>query len=294
MRLLTFKSESEPRHRPSTRAGALIGDLVLDLASAQPFIPSCIREILRRGLLPEVKNLVDNASELDRSHFVKASGVSLMPPVTAPGKIICLGLNYAGHAAEQKKEPPEHPMLFSKASTALTGPYDDIVIPRGIEDVDAEAELAVVIGSEIKGVRASEALGFVAGFMVMNDVSARKAQREDRQWFRAKSFDTFAPCGPWIVTADELTTFGDLRITQTLNGKVMQDSRTSDLIADVPHVIEYVSAGMTLEPGDIISTGTPAGVGVYHDPPVFLAEGDVVEIEIEKIGLLRNRIRTAG
>lgn len=286
MKLVTFAFGDE-----GPRAGAAIGDLVLDIAAAQPFLPPDTGELLRRGLLPEVQNMVDNASEFGREHFRHINDVAFFPPVLRPGKIICLGLNYRDHAEEQGKRPPEKPVLFAKAPTALAGPFDDIVIPRGIENVDAEAELALVIGREAKDVSVEEASDYIAGYMALNDVSARKAQKEDGQWFRAKSFDTFAPCGPWIVTPDEIGDPGNLHVSQRLNGKAMQSGSTSMLIHDIPSIIAYITAGMTLMPGDIISTGTPAGVGVFRDPPVFLKEGDTVEIEIGRIGILRNVVR---
>jgi 2-keto-4-pentenoate hydratase/2-oxohepta-3-ene-1,7-dioic acid hydratase in catechol pathway len=275
-------------------AGAVIGDSVLDISSAQPFLPKRIEEILRRGLLPEVQNLVDNASEIDRSHFKPYKEVSLYPPDPQPGKVICLGLNYEGHAREQNKKPPLHPMLFAKAPSALTGPYDDIVIRPGVENVDAEAELAVVIGREGTMIPAREAKDYVAGYMAFNDVSARRIQREDGQWFRGKGFDTFAPCGPWLVTPDEVVSPNNLSILQRLNGAVMQESNTAEMIFSIDEIIEFVSAGMTLMPGDIIATGTPEGVGVHRKPPVFLKEGDVVEIEIERLGLIRNTVTIWG
>lgn len=284
MKLVTFRKDGP-------RAGAVIGDRVLDIEAAGRFLPSSIGEILRRGLLPQVENLVDNAADLEKEHFIPASSLDLYPPVLTPGKIICLGLNYAGHAAEQGREPPGRPMLFSKAVTALTGPYDDIVIRPGVENVDAEAELAVVIGREGTRIDEKDAADYIAGYMVFNDVSARKIQREDRQWFRGKGFDTFAPCGPCLVTPKGIGDHDGLAITQRLNGEVMQESTTADMIFGVESIISFISAGMTLMPGDIISTGTPAGVGVFRDPQVFLKDGDTVEIEIERIGKLRNRVR---
>jgi 2-keto-4-pentenoate hydratase/2-oxohepta-3-ene-1,7-dioic acid hydratase in catechol pathway len=270
--------------------GAVFGDLILDINSARPFMPQSIEEVLRRGLLPELQNLVDNASEIDRSHLKSLKEVSLYPPLRAPSKIICLGLNYRGHAREQKKEAPDHPLLFAKAPSALTGPYDDIVIRPSAEDVDAEAELAVVIGREGTMIHSADAVNYIAGYMAMNDVSARKCQKEDKQWFRAKSFNTFAPCGPWIVTSNEIPDPHNLSIKQKLNDAVMQDSNTSEMIFDVTEIISYVSSAMTLLPGDIIATGTPEGVGVFRNPPLYLKDGDVVTIEIERIGLLRNRV----
>jgi 2-keto-4-pentenoate hydratase/2-oxohepta-3-ene-1,7-dioic acid hydratase in catechol pathway len=268
--------------------GAVIGDSVLDISAALPFLPKRIEEILRRGLLPEVQNLVDNASEIDRMHFKPYKEVSLYPPVPEPSKVICLGLNYAGHAREQNKKPPLHPMLFAKAPSALAGPYDDIVIRPGVENVDAEAELAVVIGREGTMIPAEDAKNYVAGYTAFNDVSARKIQREDSQWFRGKGFDTFAPCGPWLVTPDEVVSPQKLSIVQRLNGNVMQSSNTSEMIFSIDEIIAFVSSGMTLMPGDIIATGTPEGVGVHRKPPVFLKEGDIVEIEIERLGKIRN------
>ncbi|MCK4235703.1 MAG: fumarylacetoacetate hydrolase family protein, partial [Candidatus Krumholzibacteria bacterium] len=183
------------------------------------------------------------------------------------------------------------PILFSKASTALAGPFDDIVIMPGVENVDAEAELAVVIAREGTTIPKEKASNYIAGYMAFNDVSARTIQREDRQWFRAKSFDTFAPCGPWLATPDEVGDPQELSISQKLNGHIMQQSNTSGMIFSIDEIISFVSTGLTLMPGDIIATGTPEGVGVFRDPPVFLEDGDVVEIEIERIGIIRNRVK---
>lgn len=284
MKLVTFSQDGP-------RAGALIGDLVLDIAAAGRSLPSTVDELLRRGLMPEVRNLVDNAAGLGREFFLDAAELELYPPVTAPGKIICLGLNYERHAREQDREPPPNPMLFSKAVTALTGPYDDIVIRPGVENVDAEAELAVVIGRQGTMIREEDAAGYIAGFMAFNDVSARKIQRADRQWFRGKGFDTFAPCGPCLVTPETIGEHSGLSITQRLNGEIMQQSTTADMIFGIEQIISFISAGMTLMPGDIIATGTPEGVGVFRDPPVFLKDGDTVEIEVERVGRLRNLVR---
>jgi 2,4-diketo-3-deoxy-L-fuconate hydrolase len=273
------------------RAGAVVGDMVLDVCSALHGEPLAIEELFRAGLIPEVQNLVDNASEIPRGHFVPLREARLYAPIEHPTKIVCLGLNYRDHALEQKKEPPAHPILFAKAPSALAGPYDDIVIRSGVRSVDAEAELAVVIGREGTMIPADEALDYVAGYMAFNDVSARVIQREDRQWFRAKSFDTFAPCGPWIVTPHEIGDPRGLAVRQRLGDVVMQSGNTSEMIFPVPAIIAFVSSAMTLVPGDIIATGTPAGVGVFRDPPVFLADGDVVTVEIERIGFLRNRVK---
>jgi 2,4-diketo-3-deoxy-L-fuconate hydrolase len=272
------------------RAGIVIGDRVLDINSAQKFLPSSVDEILRRGLLPSIKNIADNAAGLSRSNFLMLKNLSLFPPITSPGKVICLGRNYARHATEGGMKPPYNPTLFSKAPTSLTGPYDDIIIRPGVEKVDAEAELAVVISRAGTMIPSDIAMDYVAGFMVFNDVTTRKAQKEDGQWFRAKSYDTFAPCGPWIVTPHEIGDHQNLYINQKLNGNIIQESNTSEMIFPVNQLISYISSVMTLMPGDIIATGTAGGVGAFRDPPVFLKDGDVVEIEIERIGMIKNKV----
>jgi 2-keto-4-pentenoate hydratase/2-oxohepta-3-ene-1,7-dioic acid hydratase in catechol pathway len=208
----------------------------------------------------------------------------------APEKIICVGLNYHDHAAEQGAELPSEPLLFGKFMNALSGPGDAIVLPPESSHVDAEAELAVVIGKEGRRVPEEGALELVAGYTVANDVTARDLQKKDGQWLRAKGFDTFCPVLPTIAPAAELGDGSGLRIVQRLNGEALQDSSTSDLIFGVPRVVAHASAVFTLRPGDLILTGTPAGVGVHRDPPVALAAGDVVEIEIEGIGCLTNSV----
>ena len=205
-------------------------------------------------------------------------------------KLVCIGLNYRDHAEEQGVELPKAPLLFAKFASALCGDGDPIVLPAGIGHVDGEAELAVVIGQVAREVDATDALGVVAGYTCANDVSARDAQFGDGQWFRGKSYDSFCPVGPRIVPADELDP-SDVRIVQRVNGEALQDSRTSQLVFGVPELIAYVSSVLTLEPGDLILTGTPAGVGVFRDPKVSLAAGDVVEVEVEGIGVLRNEVR---
>jgi len=194
-------------------------------------------------------------------------------------RIVCVGLNYKAHASESGGELPKAPLLFAKFSNTLVGDGDPIVLPPDIGHVDAEAELAIVMGDG----------GSIFGFTCANDVSARDAQFGDGQWFRGKGFDTFCPVGPRIVPAAELDP-SDLRIQQRLNGDVLQDSRTSDLIFDVPTLVDYISKVITLEHGDLILTGTPEGVGVFRDPKISLKPGDVVEIEIEGIGVLRNEV----
>ncbi len=211
--------------------------------------------------------------------------------VDAPRKIICVGLNYRDHAEEQGAELPEEPLLFGKFVNALTDPGDPIVLPHGATHVDAEAELAVVVGSAARRVPEADALSVVAGFTAANDVTARNYQRSDGQWLRAKSFDTFCPLLPELVSVDELADANGLRVRQRLNGDVLQDGTTSDLIFGVTTLVAHTSTVFTLEPGDVILTGTPAGVGVHRDPPVALAPGDTVEVEIERIGTLSNSVQ---
>jgi 2-keto-4-pentenoate hydratase/2-oxohepta-3-ene-1,7-dioic acid hydratase in catechol pathway len=210
--------------------------------------------------------------------------------IPEPRKIVCVGLNYHGHAAEQGVEPPAEPLLFGKFANALIGPGDAIVLPAESSHVDAEAELAVVIGTQCRHVDASAALDVVAGYTVANDVSARDLQFRDGQWLRAKSFDTFCPLLPALVPPSEVGDASGLRIVQRLNGETLQDSSTGDLIFDVPALVAHASGVFTLEPGDLILTGTPGGVGIFRDPKIALAPGDEVVVEIERIGSLANPV----
>lgn len=207
-----------------------------------------------------------------------------------PAKILCVGLNYKEHAAEQGVELPAEPLLFGKFATTLRDSGEPIVLPGESRHVDAEAELAVVIGREARRIAPAEALDVVAAYTCANDVSARDLQNRDGQWLRAKGFDSFCPLGPELVPRDELGDAGDLRIVQRLNGRALQDSRTSDLIFGVAALVAHASTVFTLEPGDVILTGTPSGVGVFRDPRVRLEPGDEVEIEIERIGVLRSPV----
>ena len=212
--------------------------------------------------------------------------VRLGPPLSRPSKIVCVGLNYAKHAAESGMDIPEEPVLFFKASSAIVGPFDPIVIPKGSEKTDWEVELAVVIGQKASYVSESEALNHVAGYVLHNDVSERAFQLErSGQWVKGKSCDTFAPIGPFIATPDEIGDPNNLNLWLKLNGEEMQNSSTSDFIFNIQHVVSYISQFMTLLPGDIISTGTPFGVGLGLTPPRYLQDGDVVELGIEGLGV---------
>ena len=219
--------------------------------------------------------------------------VRLGSPVVRPSKIICVGKNYAEHAQEGGFDPPESPVLFSKAPNSLNGPHDPICMPRSSHQVDWEVELAVIVGKRAKRVAAEEAFDYIAGFSVMNDVSGRDAQFGDGQWFRGKSFDTFAPLGPALVTLDEMGGVDNLNLATTVNTVVMQEGNTRDLIFSIPFLMAYISQDITLLPGDIISTGTPSGVGIFRDPPIVLKPGDVVECRVDGIGTIANTVKAA-
>ena len=215
-------------------------------------------------------------------------------PIELPSKIVCVGLNYRDHAEEQGAPLPERPILFAKWPNTLIGPGEPIEIPAVTQQVDYEAELGVVIGAEVRAVSAGNALEAVRGYLCLNDVSARDLQFSDKQWTRGKSLDTFCPVGPVLVPAADVPDPQALRIRAILNGEVMQDSTTANMVFGVAELIAFISEAITLEPGDVIATGTPAGVGAFRDPPVFMAPGDEVTIEIESLGALTNPVRSAS
>jgi len=218
-------------------------------------------------------------------------GVRWGAPVARPSKIVCVGLNYRAHALETGAAIPGEPVLFMKASSAWSGPYDEVWMPPGSCKLDWEVELAVVIGTAMRRVPEAEALHYVAGYGVMNDYSERSWQKErGGQWSKGKSGDTFAPFGPWLATPDEIGGPGNLALGLKLNGEVKQDSNTSDLIFAVPHVLSYISHFMTLLPGDVVSTGTPSGVGAGHRPELYLKVGDVVEATVAGLGTQRQQV----
>jgi 2,4-diketo-3-deoxy-L-fuconate hydrolase len=254
---------------------------IVDLREIFPEIPDISETFFREGWLEKVAEVKDPGRNIE---------VRIASPIHRPSKIICLGKNYAEHAKEGGFEHPETPLLFCKTPNALSGPYDPIILPRSSGQVDWEVELAVIIGKEGKRINKTDALDYVAGFTVMNDVSGRQAQFSDSQWFRGKSFDSFAPCGPFIVTPDEIDDVNNLRLTAVVDGEIMQDGNTRDMIFDIRTIIENISEDITLIPGDIISTGTPAGVGIFRDPPIVLKPGNVVECRIEQIGAIINKV----
>jgi 2-keto-4-pentenoate hydratase/2-oxohepta-3-ene-1,7-dioic acid hydratase in catechol pathway len=247
-----------------------------------------------------IRDLSDMMSDLSGANLARLGRVNpealprvegsprLGVPVAGVGKVMCIGLNYSDHAAESGMAPPPEPILFMKATSALCGPNDPIVMPKGSEKTDWEVELGVVIGRAAKNVREEEALGFVAGYVVFNDVSERAFQLERAgQWTKGKSCDTFGPVGPWLVTPDEVGDPQRLSMELTVNGEVMQKGSTATMIFPVAHLVSYLSRFMTLHPGDIIATGTPPGVGMGRKPPRYLKAGDVVETRIEGLGRQR-------
>ena len=287
MRLVSFSE------RGQERPGIVVGKEVVDLRAARPEWPATWRSLLETSLLNEVRRLAEQAAKLPTNYRRPLDQVRLGPPILDPRNIVCVGVNYHDHASEAGKTLPSNPVLFAKALGALNGPYDDIVIPEGSTQVDYEAELAIVIGRQAKRVSERDALDYVCGYMALNDVSEREAQFSDKQWYRGKSFDTFAPCGPWIVTGDEIPDPGNLTLSAVLNGQVLQDSNTSQMSFGPAALVSFISRGITLHPGDIIATGTPSGVGFFREPQIFLKPGDVIEIKVEKIGTLRNRVAAA-
>ncbi len=280
MKLISYQSDRGPR------IAALRGKEIIDLSDADPGLPSCPKALLALG--PEAIGRAEKALAAGRPVTVP---VTWLPPIPSPEKILCIGLNYADHARETKAELPPCPVVFNKLPTTIL-PHEGIVrIPRVSEKVDYEAELVLVIGRRGRSIPEGEARGHIAAYTCGNDVSARDWQlhKPGGQWFSGKSFDTFGPCGPWMVTADEIPEPGKLGIKLRLNGQVRQDSNTAGFVFPVDHLVSYVSQFCTLNPGDLIFTGTPSGVGMGRQPPAYLKPGDVTEVEIERIGVLRNR-----
>jgi len=221
-----------------------------------------------------------------------SNGTRLGSPVARPSKIVCIGLNYADHARETNAATPSEPVIFLKATSSLCGPFDDIIIPKNSVKTDWEVELAVVIGKKASYVDTAEAMNYVAGYCLHNDVSERNFQLErNGTWDKGKGCDTFAPLGPWLVTKDEIREVNNLRLWLTVNGKKMQSGTTANLIFDIPFLVAYVSQFMSLLPGDVISTGTPAGVGLGMNPPLYLKDGDVVELGIDGLGVAKQRCK---
>lgn len=277
--------------RSGTRLGVVIRDTVVDALRAAV---SAGLEITAFTSMLALLEAGDEALDFVRGlksdgNAIPVRSVRLHCPV-ASRKIVAVGLNYKDHAIEADFKIPSAPLCFAKFTSSLTGPFDSIRLPAEDAQVDYEAELGVIIGQRAQRVAEADAMRYVAGYVAFNDVSARKWQFDDGQWTRGKSCDTFAPNGPFLVTVDEIPDPAALRITTRLNGEILQDSNTNQLIFDIPKLVSYFSHSFTLYPGDLIATGTPAGVGFTRKPPIYLKEGDVVEVEIERIGRISNRV----
>jgi len=281
MKLVTFATENGPR------LGLLQENHVIDLNEASDGrLPADVLTFLQQG-----QPAMQLAREIGHSAAadLPLSEVTLLAPVPAPSKVVAIGLNYMDHCREQNIEPPKMPIIFAKFPSAVVGPGAAVRWdPALTRQVDYEVELAVVMGRTARRVPAAEALDYVAGYTMCNDVSARDLQFGDRQWVRGKSLDTFCPLGPWLVTKDEIPDPHDLSLRCTVNGEILQDSTTAEMIFGVPQLIEFISRAFSLLPGDVIATGTPDGVGVFRSPQIFLKDGDVVTVEVEGLGQLTN------
>jgi 2-keto-4-pentenoate hydratase/2-oxohepta-3-ene-1,7-dioic acid hydratase in catechol pathway len=249
-------------------------------------IPPRIKEFLFGGWLSEVTN-----SDLGLDGGLSLDEVELLAPLPDPPKIICLAFNYYDHARDAGLTPSEEPVIFLKPRTALNTPHGDVISPSYVKRLDYEAEIAVVIGSQVKKISEDQSLDSVFGYMIFHDVSARDIQFRDKQFTRGKGIDTFAPCGPWITTKDEIKDPQNLRITTKVNGEIRQNSSSSNMVIPINKIIASLSNLITIEPGDIISTGTPAGVAMSMKEPRYLKQDDIVEITIEGIGTIRNKIQ---
>jgi 2-keto-4-pentenoate hydratase/2-oxohepta-3-ene-1,7-dioic acid hydratase in catechol pathway len=251
-------------------------------------IPQTIKEFILRGWINEVKKYI-----ADINFSNKINSIDLLAPIPDPSKIICLAFNYYDHARDAGLTPSDEPVIFIKPRTTLNHPFNDIVCPNFVQRLDYEAELAVIIGKNTKNIEPENAPDCIFGYTVLNDVSARDIQFKDKQFTRGKSIDTFAPCGPWITTKDEINNPQNLQIVTKVNGEIRQNSSSSKMVISIEKIISSLSKFMTLEAGDIISTGTPAGVAMSMKEPKYLKNGDVVEITIENLGTIRNRITFA-
>ncbi|XP_053480240.1 fumarylacetoacetate hydrolase domain-containing protein 2 isoform X2 [Ictalurus furcatus] len=285
MRLVQFRRRGA---EGSARVGVESANGVVDLKAFDQTVPSTMREFLELG-----EKGIECAQRAMSSGkcVLPHTDIQLLAPVTGPDKVVCVGMNYRDHCLEQNAPIPTEPIIFSKFPSSITGPYDNIHLPTKSQEVDWEVELAFVIGKKGKHVKEEDALGHVAGFTVANDVSARDWQMNNgKQWLLGKTFDTFCPLGPALVTTDALKDVHNLGIRCLVNGDVVQDSNTSQLIFKTEKVVAWVSQFVTLYPGDVFLTGTPPGVGVFRKPPIFLKTGDVVECQIEGIGSIRNTV----
>jgi 2-keto-4-pentenoate hydratase/2-oxohepta-3-ene-1,7-dioic acid hydratase in catechol pathway len=280
MKLCTF------HHGEATRIGVVSDDGVVDLSVAAPELPGEMIALLAAG--PDALRRASSAASNAKSRLALDS-LRLAAPILRPPKLLAIGLNYADHVAEAKLETPKFPTVFTKLPSSVTGPFDDVHLPRVSSMLDYEGELGFVIGRRCRHVPKARAHEVIAGYLVHDDVSVRDWQMRVSQWTMGKAFDTHAPLGPWLTTADEIDTRG-LALRTWVNGELRQDSNTRNLIFDCAAIVEHVSTVCTLEPGDVIVTGTPGGVGAAMKPARFLAAGDVVRVEIEGIGAIENRV----
>jgi 2-keto-4-pentenoate hydratase/2-oxohepta-3-ene-1,7-dioic acid hydratase in catechol pathway len=248
-------------------------------------IPQSIKEFMFKGWLNEIKR-----HQISLMYNHRIEDIELLAPLPNPPKIICLAFNYYDHARDAGLTPSDEPVIFMKPRTTLNSPFNDIICPSFVKRLDYEAEIAVIIGEDTKKVSESQALESVFGYMILHDVSSRDIQFKDKQYTRAKSIDTFAPCGPWITTKDEVTDPQNLKIITKVNGETRQNSSSMNMVISIRKIISSLSTIMTIEAGDIISTGTPAGVAMSMKEPRYLKDGDIVEIDIEKLGMIRNRV----
>lgn len=294
MRLVHFATQAAPCPRPGLQVDGGVLDLThaaCELAQAShpmawfDLDADCLKGALALGAQ------ADRLATLVKSEaFVPTAEACLESPVPRPGKVLCIGLNYRDHARESNMDLPEEPLIFSKFPSCVVGPGAEVSLPPGANENDYEAELGVVIGRKISRVDQTEAAAAVLGYTCVNDVSARDFQFKDGQWQRGKSPDTFCPTGPAIVTTDECTNPHVLPIRFRLNGETLQDSNTDEIHHQIPHLVSYISQFSTLEPGDLIATGTPPGVGFARKPPVYLKDGDRMEVDIEGLGVLANPV----
>jgi len=280
MKLATF------HHVGGTGIGVVIGDEVVDLAAADPKLPREMTAFLSAG----ADALDAAAAAVEHAARISLDDVKLESPILRPPKILAIGLNYADHVKESGMEPPKVPAVFNKQSTSVTGPYDPIHLPRASHVLDYEGELGFVIGRRCRHVPADRAREVIAGYVVVNDVSVRDWQLRSPTMTMGKSFDTHCPLGPWITTADDVGNPHELGIRTWVNGELRQDSNTKELIYDCFALVEHLSTAFTLEPGDVIPTGTPSGVGIAMKPPRLLEAGDVVRIEIDRLGQLESPV----
>jgi 2-keto-4-pentenoate hydratase/2-oxohepta-3-ene-1,7-dioic acid hydratase in catechol pathway len=305
LKLLSYQKPNE------IKLGLYLKSWVVDLSLVYNFLSKKNKQKYEKGFPSDMISLIQHGLQKTRlvekvlkqdlqkllrklpQAFSKLEDVKLLAPIPKMRKnIICLGLNYADHAKETNTPPPQKPIFFTKSPTSIIGPQDEIILPNSSKEIDYEVELAFIIGKKGKNISQYEAQEYIAGYTVFNDITARDLQRTHRQWFKGKSLDSFAPMGPFLVTKDEVLNPHDLKLSLKVNGEIMQRSNTSKMYFRIPTLLECLSQDMTVEPGDIVATGTPAGVGFMRKPPIFLKHGDIVEAYVEKIGIIKNRVKT--